>query len=124
MQHDLLHDDFQQGATLAGLRGENAVQKWTADRLRLKQGRAYSVEREVHVADEKEPDVRLRAKATDASVPIEVKVAETWTWPELQAALTGQLCDKYLRAREGPTASCFSFIKSRKLGVGHSKASG
>ena len=66
------------------------MQKWTADRLRLKQGRAYSVEREVHVADEKEPDVRLRAKASDASVPLEVKVAETWTLPELDAAL-GQI---------------------------------
>ena len=88
MQYDLLHDDFQQGETLAGLGDEKAVQKWIADRLRLKQGRSYSVEREVHVADEKEPDVRLRAKVTDASVPLEVKVAETWTLPQLEAALT------------------------------------
>jgi hypothetical protein len=77
MQYDLFHDDFQQGETLAGLG-----------------------EREVHVADEKEPDVRFRAKATDASVPLEVKVAESWTLPELDAALTTQLCDKYLRARD------------------------
>jgi hypothetical protein len=101
MQYDLLHDDFQQGETLAGLSDEKAVQKWTADRLRLKQGRSYSVEREVHVADEKEPDVRLRARATDASIPLEVKVAETWTLPQLEAALSTQLCDQYLRAREG-----------------------
>jgi len=101
MQYDLLHDDFQQGETLAGLADENAVQKWVADRMRLKQGRSYSVEREVHVADEKEPDIRLRAKATDASVPAEVKVAESWTLHDLEAALTTQLCGKYLRAREG-----------------------
>ena len=69
--------------------------------MRLKQGRSYSVEREVHVADEKEPDIRLRAKATDASVPAEVKVAESWTLGDLEAALTDQLCGKYLRAREG-----------------------
>jgi hypothetical protein len=79
MQYDLYHDDFQQGETLAGLPNEKAVQKWTADRLRLKQGRSYSVEREVHVADENEPDIRLRAKVTDVSVPIEIKVAESWT---------------------------------------------
>jgi hypothetical protein len=101
MQYDLHHDDFQQGETLAGLADENAVQKWVADRMRLKQGRSYSVEREVHVADEKEPDIRLRAKATDASVPVEVKVAESWTLDELEAALKDQLCRKYLRAREG-----------------------
>src|SRR5467141_3807255 len=69
--------------------------------MRLKQGRSYSVEREVHVADEKEPDIRLRAKATDASVPVEVKVAESWTLDELEVALKTQLCGKYLRAREG-----------------------
>jgi hypothetical protein len=101
MQHDLHHDDFQQGETLAGLENEKAVQKWTADRLRLKQGRSYSVEREVHVADEKEPDIRLRAKATDASVPIEIKVAESWNLEELEDALTNQLCEKYLRAKDG-----------------------
>ncbi len=101
MQHDLHHDDFQQGETLAGLDNEKAVQKWTADRLRLKQGRSYSVEREVHVADEKEPDIRLRAKATDASVPIEIKVAESWKLEELEAALTTQLCGRYLRAKDG-----------------------
>lgn len=101
MQHDLHHDDFQQGETLAGLENEKVVQKWTADRLRLKQGRSYSVEREVHVADEKEPDIRLRAKATDASVPIEIKVAESWKLEELEGALTNQLCEKYLRAKDG-----------------------
>jgi hypothetical protein len=101
MQYDLLHDDFQQGETLAGLADENAVQKWVADRMRLKQGRSYSVEREVHVADEKEPDIRLRAKATDASVPTEVKVAGSWTLDGLEVALKDQLCGKYLRAREG-----------------------
>jgi hypothetical protein len=101
MQYDLLHDDFQQGETLAVLADENAVQRWVADRMRLKQGRSYSLEREVHVADEKEPDIRLRAKATDASVPIEVKVAESWTIHDLETALKDQLCDKYVRAREG-----------------------
>jgi hypothetical protein len=101
MQYDLHHDDFQQGGTLAGLANEDAVQKWIADRMRLKQGRSYSVEREVPVADDKKPDMRLRAKATDVSVPAEVKVAESWTLEELEAALKTQLCGNYLRAREG-----------------------
>jgi hypothetical protein len=100
MQHDLHHDDFQQGETLANLPSERAVQNWTADRMRLKQGRSYSVEREVHVAGEKEPDIRLRAKATDASVPIEIKVAESWTLEDLEKALKIQLCGQYLRARD------------------------
>jgi hypothetical protein len=100
MQYDLINDDFQQGKTLARLPQERDVQNFVADRLRLKQGRSYSVEREVHVADEKEPDVRFRAKRTDASVPLEVKVAESWTMEELEDALKTQLCKKYLRARD------------------------
>ena len=101
IQHDLLHADFAQGATVKALSDENAVQNWVADRLRLKQGRGYSVEREPHVVDEKEPDVRLRAKVTDASVAIEIKVPEKrWTLKELEAALADQLCGRYLRARD------------------------
>ena len=100
MQHDLLYDDFAQGATLQGLPDENAVQNWIADRLNVKKGLAYSVERESHVVDEKEPDVRLRAKAGGASVPIEIKVPESWTLKELEAALIDQLCGQYLRARD------------------------
>lgn len=76
------------------------VQNWVANELRNKQGRSYSLEREAHVADEKEPDVRLRAKASDANVPIEVKVAESWTLKELEVALHQQMIGQYLRDRE------------------------
>jgi hypothetical protein len=101
MQHDLLHDDFSQRQTLKGLLSEKEVQKWVADRLRSKQGRSFSVEREPHVVDEKEPDVRIRAKATDASVSMEIKVAESWSFTELDDALEVQLCGRYLRSDQG-----------------------
>jgi hypothetical protein len=100
IQHGLLHDDFSQGRTLQSLPDENEVQKWIADRLQLLQGRSYSVERESDVVDEKEPDIRLRAKASDAILAIEIKVAESWTLQELEDALVTQLCGRYLRARE------------------------
>jgi hypothetical protein len=67
----------------------------------LKQGRSFSVEREPHVVDEKEPDIRVRAKATDASVAMEVKVAESWSLRQLNDALEVQLCERYLRASDG-----------------------
>jgi len=102
LQHDLLHGDFQQGTTLRLLPDEPAVQNWIADRLRQVQRRSYSVEREVHVAGEKEPDIRFRAKASDASVAMEIKAtASGWTFEQLEDALENQLCGQYLRAREG-----------------------
>jgi hypothetical protein len=100
-QHELLNRDFAQGGTLALLPLEKDVQNWVADRLRNEQGRSYSIEREPHVVEEKEPDIRARSPATDASVPIEIKVAEAWTLRDLEDALTKQLCGRYLRAREG-----------------------
>ena len=112
LQHSLLHDDFAQGSTLRGLGGETAVQNWIADHLRRLQGRSYTIEREPHVVDEKEPDIRARA-ANDASVPIEVKVAESWTLQALEGALSEQLCGKYLRARNGRHGISCSCTSSR-----------
>ncbi|CQR38251.1 conserved hypothetical protein [Thiomonas arsenitoxydans] len=101
LQHDLLEGDFQQGTTLHALPDEPAVQNWVADRLRHMQGSAYSIEREPHVAEEKEPDLRFRGKASDANVAIEIKVAESWTLSQLEDALVKQLCGQYLRAQGG-----------------------
>jgi len=101
MQHALIHDDFKQSTTLSALPDEPAVQNWVADRLKQVQGTAYSISREEHVADEKEPDLRFRAKASDAKVATEIKVAESWTLQQLEDALTNQLCGQYLRAQDG-----------------------
>ena len=101
LQHDLIHGDFQQGATLSALPDERAVRNWMVDRLRQTQASAYSIEREVHVAGEKEPDLRFMAKASDANVATEIKIAGSWTLEQLEDALTKQLCGQYLRSQEG-----------------------
>jgi hypothetical protein len=100
MNYALHHDDFAQGRVFKALRPESSVQEWVADRLRLKEGRAYSVEREPQVVEGKMPDIRLQARATSASLPIEIKVAESWTLQELEDALTVQLGGRYLRAQD------------------------
>jgi len=98
MQHELLHDDFAQGQTLKSLPLEDAVQIWIADRLQLRQGRSFSVERESHVVEGRKPDVRVRAKVSDARAALEVKVAEDWNLRQLYDALETQLCGQYLRS--------------------------
>jgi hypothetical protein len=117
MQYALHHDDFAPGGELKKLRPETAVQIWVADRLRLKQGRAYSVEREPQVVEGKMPDIRLRARSTDASLPVEIKVAESWSLPELEEALTVQLGGRYLRAQDAHHAVLLLVHqKARRLG--------
>lgn len=100
MEYALHHDDFAQGKVFKALRPETAVQIWVGDRLRLRQGRAYSVEREPEVVEGKMPDIRLRVRKTDAGMPIEIKVAESWTLKDLEEALTVQLGRRYLRAQD------------------------
>jgi hypothetical protein len=100
LQHDLLHGDFAQGATLSNLPHEPAVQAWIADRMRLSQGNSYSVEREPETVGAKKPDMVFTARAADAKVPVEIKIAESWSVGELEDALERQLCGQYLRARD------------------------
>ena len=100
LQHDLLNADYAQGTTVTRLPHEVDVQNWVADRLRKDQGRSYSIEREPHVIEEKEPDIRFRAKASDASVPMEIKVAASWSLSELTDAVRAQLAGRYLRDRQ------------------------
>lgn len=99
LQHDLIHSDFGQGAVVAALKDEKQVQSWFAHEFRKGQGLAFSIEREPLVIDGKEPDYRIRSKATEASLPVEIKVAESWSLPELEQALTSQLKGRYLRDR-------------------------
>jgi hypothetical protein len=102
LAHDLRHGDFTLGTLFKRLESENEVQRWVASELRNRQGQAYSLEREPHVADEKEPDIRLRSRATDVSVPIEIKdTGSGWSLKDLEKGLTEQLVGRYLRARDG-----------------------
>ena len=99
LQYDLLHNDFAQARTVAILENERQVQIWFADRVKLDQGSSFTIERESLVVDEKAPDFRLRARASDASLPIEIKVVESWSRRQLEDALTVQLQGRYLRDR-------------------------
>jgi hypothetical protein len=100
IDHDLHHHRFSQGKTVKRHPKEEDVQKWLAWELEGAGGRAYSLEREPHVVDEKEPDIRLQSKVTDASLPLEIKVAESWSLKQLEEALTVQLAGRYLRQRD------------------------
>lgn len=97
LEHHMIHSDFGQGEIFATLPYELDVQRWVADYFRAGQGRGFSIEREPHSADEKEPDLRIEAKATDARLPIEIKVANSWSRVELEDALKVQLMGRYLR---------------------------
>jgi len=100
IQHDLLNHKFSQRKTLTRQLKELDVQLWTAHTLNERRGRSYTIDRESHLLDEKRPDLLARAQGADASVPIEIKIAEDWTLRELRAALSKQLASLYLRDKD------------------------
>jgi hypothetical protein len=97
IQHDLINGKFAQGDTLQLLPDENSVQRWIATHFEARQKEAYTVQRETHYADEKEPDVALISRHSGVELPIEIKVADGLSIKELEAALVTQLCGQYLR---------------------------
>lgn len=98
LQDALLNDEYAQGETVSHLPNEKEVQKWMANHFRQTRGRSYTLEREPHVVEEKEPDIRVQS-TNGVAVPIEVKVAETWSLADLETALNVQLCGQYLRSK-------------------------
>jgi hypothetical protein len=104
IQHDLIDGKFAQGDTLQMLPDENSVQRWIATQLEARQNEAYTVQRETHYAEEKEPDVTLTSRHSSVELPIEIKVVDGLSIRQLETALTTQLCGQYLRhaaARHG-----------------------
>ena len=97
VQHDLINGKFAQGDTLQMLPDEPAVQRWIATQLEARQHEAYTVQREVHYADEKEPDVTLVSGHSGVELPIEIKVVDGLSIEDLETALVTQLCGQYLR---------------------------
>lgn len=110
--HHLAHDDFSDRVTLAQIGDEGEMQRTLAARLRQEARGAYTVSRESEVADSKRPDIRLTA-AKGEQVSIEVKIADSWTLVELNAALRDQLVGQYLRHRSG-SAGCLLLTRGRK----------
>lgn len=97
IQHTVIHGDYNEWRVVQQLPAEVDVQNWFASALDKMSKGSYRVVRESHVAEEKEPDIRLLSTRTRAACPIEIKIATDWSIRELEAALSKQLCKQYLR---------------------------
>lgn len=95
--HDLIDGKFTQADTLQALPDEDAVQRWIATQLDSRKKEAYSVQRETEVAAANAPDIMLTSRHSGVDLPIEIKIVDDMTVPEMEAALETQLCAQYLR---------------------------
>jgi hypothetical protein len=98
LTQELRHGDFTPWTQLKSCAKEKGVQRFIARELDGRRGRAYTLEREPHVADENEPDVRLQASAGSVRLPIEIKdTSSDWSVQELEKGLLKQLIGRYMR---------------------------
>jgi hypothetical protein len=96
-----LKDDLENGdssiASILQTVEETEMRKYIGHVLREKAIGRYSIPPEEELADAKRPDLRFHGVGFDAPVPVELKLADKWTGPELFERLENQLCADYLR---------------------------
>lgn len=95
IQRAKLDSEFEPWQTegIADFSKKNVIGGWLRDRSLGK----YSVPQEEELADRKKPDLRLRRTGFEGPVPIELKIANNWSGPDLLERLKNQLCGQYLR---------------------------
>ena len=78
---------------------ERIVQLGIAEQLRLRAKGAYSLEREPELESCDEPDISVQRAGIDEPLPIEIKVADSWSYNQLCDAISGQLIGQYMKPR-------------------------
>jgi hypothetical protein len=100
IREDLEEGDFSQSELLKlGKKKEEHYQVWLAGQLDLRSRGLYSVTRESEAKWRKRPDVVVQRTRVEARIPIEVKVADSWSGRQLRNAYKKQLIGQYQRDR-------------------------
>ena len=100
IREDLEDGDFSQSALLKlSKKREEHYQIWLAGQLDLRSRGLYSVTRESEAKARKRPDVVVQRTRVEARIPIEVKIADTWSGRQLRNAYKKQLIGQYQRDR-------------------------
>ena len=96
-----LKDEFEESdfseANLYLDHKETTIRNSINNRLRKAANNRYHVTPEDEFADGKKPDLRFYGNNFDAPVPLELKLAQNWTYSDLRYSLENQLCRNYLR---------------------------
>lgn len=73
------------------------MRKFIGRELRKEALGRYDITQEEELADAKRIDLRFQGMGFDGPIPVELKLADNWTGPDLFERLENQLCGDYLR---------------------------
>lgn len=79
---------------------ERPVQLKLGEQFEMRRNSKYTVVREAEQADYNEPDLLFQHPKISSPVPLEIKVADSWTYNELVDAISTQLIEKYMKPME------------------------
>lgn len=99
LKDDLENGDSSIARILMSVDQEADMRKFLGREFRDKAAGRYSIPQEEELADAKRPDLRFHGAGFDGPVPVELKLADKWTGPELFERLENQLSGDYLRDR-------------------------
>ena len=94
---DIEDGDESEAVLLQKLTEETEVRTIFANRLRKSSRSLYTVGSEEELADATRTDIRFNAPQVSAPVPVEMKIAEKWSFGKLRERLENQLIRQYMR---------------------------
>ncbi|GGP73658.1 hypothetical protein GCM10009410_01550 [Shewanella ulleungensis] len=97
LKHDLEDGDSSIASILKPIKLETEIRKFIGNWCRDRSRGRYSIPQEEELADAKRPDFRWHSSGIDCPVPMELKLADKWSGPDLFERLEAQLCGQYLR---------------------------
>lgn len=97
LKDDLENGDSSIARILKNVNLETDMRNYLGRELRDKAFGRYSIPQEEELADARKPDLRFHGAGFDSPVPVEIKLADNWTGPDLSERLQNQLCGDYLR---------------------------
>jgi hypothetical protein len=116
LKYDLEDADSSIAEILLKVDQETIMRNYLSHELREKAFGRYTIAQEEELADSKRPDLRFHGVAFDAPVPVELKLADKWTGPELIERLENQLSGDYLRDKRSAQGIFVLVYLGRKQG--------
>lgn len=113
-------DDVEEGDdsianVLNEVESETVMRNYIGRELRNAASNRYTIPQEEELADAKRPDLRFQGTSFDGPVPVELKLADNWSGPQLLERLENQLCGDYLRDTRS-NRGMFVLVNRSKVG--------
>ena len=108
---DIEDGDESEAVLLRKLKKETEVRTIFANRFRKSSRFLYTIGSEEELADATITDIRFNAPKVSAPVPVELKIADKWSFPQLRERMENQLIGQYMRDSQ---YGCFLLVYNGK----------